>query len=72
MREIAVILEIDAVALAEIWGRLPLSDLEVAGKLGIQRQQVINLRKAARERLGRRLSAPNAGDGNIPGRSPSN
>ena len=72
MREIAVILEIDAVALAEIWGRLPLSDLEVAEKLGIQHQQVINLRKAARERLGRRLSSSNAGDGNIPGRSPSN
>jgi RNA polymerase sigma factor (sigma-70 family) len=44
-------------ALAEIWDRLPLSDREISAALGIERQQVINLRSAARERLLRRMSA---------------
>ena len=35
---------------------LPLDDLRVAERFGITRQQVINLRKSARERLGRRLA----------------
>ena len=41
--------------LAEIWNELPLDDLTIAGRLGVTRQQVINLRKSARERLARRL-----------------
>lgn len=41
--------------LSEIWDRLPFSDLEIAERLGVERQQVINLRSAARERLTRRL-----------------
>lgn len=38
----------------EIWDDLPLEDRTIAGMLGATRQQVINLRKSARERLARR------------------
>jgi RNA polymerase sigma factor (sigma-70 family) len=41
--------------LAELWSELPLDDLRIAAMLGLTRQQVINLRKSARERLARRL-----------------
>jgi hypothetical protein len=34
---------------------LPLDDLELAAHLAVTRQQIINLRKAARARLARRL-----------------
>ena len=54
MRQIAVALEMAAEELAGLWGRLPLSDLEIAARLSLQRQQVINLRKSARQRLARR------------------
>lgn len=40
--------------LTEIWEQLPLDDLTIAERLGLRRQQVINLRKAARARLARR------------------
>jgi DNA-directed RNA polymerase specialized sigma24 family protein len=40
---------------AGLWDQLPIDDLTVAARLGITRQQVINLRKAARARLARRL-----------------
>ena len=40
---------------AEVWKDLPWSDLRIAERLGITRQQVINLRKCARERLARRM-----------------
>lgn len=46
--------------LAEIWGDLPLDDLTIGDTLGVTRQQVINLRKSARERLARRLTKRNA------------
>lgn len=52
---IAAALEISPGALAELWSRLPLDDLSIARQLGLTRQQVINLRKAARARLARRL-----------------
>jgi RNA polymerase sigma factor (sigma-70 family) len=42
--------------LTEIWNDLPLDDLSIASMLGGTRQQVINLRKAARERLTRRMN----------------
>ena len=42
--------------LAALWSELPLDDLTIAGMLGIRRQQVINLRRSARERLLRRLA----------------
>jgi hypothetical protein len=54
MRQIAAALEMAAEELAGLWGRLPLSDLEIAARLSLQRQQIINLRKSARQRLARR------------------
>jgi RNA polymerase sigma factor (sigma-70 family) len=56
IREIARMIEMRAEDLAQIWRALPLSDLQIAERLGITRQQVINLRKAARQRLTRRMS----------------
>jgi len=41
----------------ELWNDLPLDDTTIASRLGITRQQVINLRKCARERLARRMRA---------------
>jgi hypothetical protein len=41
--------------LAEIWNQLPLEDTKIAERLGLIRQQVINLRKTARLRLARHL-----------------
>jgi hypothetical protein len=56
IRQLAQALEMEAGELAEIWGKLPLEDLELAEMLGLSRQQVINLRKSARQRLARRSS----------------
>ena len=53
-REVAATLEMTVDQLAELWGELPLNDAAIAHLLGITRQQVINLRKSARERLVRR------------------
>jgi hypothetical protein len=55
IREVADALGIAAEEFAEIWNRLPLDDLAIAERLGVTRQQVINLRKSARERLTRRM-----------------
>jgi len=52
--EIAATLEIPAEQLAGLWNRLPIDDTTVGELLGVTRQQVINLRKSARERLARR------------------
>ncbi|MCX6622461.1 MAG: hypothetical protein NTY38_15620 [Acidobacteria bacterium] len=54
LRSIAALLEMKAEELAAMWNRLPLEDREIAERLGITRQQVINLRAAARQRLARR------------------
>lgn len=54
VREIAKLIGIPAEEFADLWPRLPLSDLEIASRFGIARQQVINLRQAARQRLARR------------------
>jgi len=40
--------------LSALWDCLPLDDLSIASRLGLQRQQVINLRRSARDRLIRR------------------
>lgn len=53
--ELAQVLGLSLEALAEVWNRLPLDDLTLAAQLGVTRQQVINLRLAARRRLARRL-----------------
>jgi DNA-directed RNA polymerase specialized sigma24 family protein len=53
--QIAAALQMDAIQLTALWDRLPLDDLSIADRLSVTRQQVINLRKAARARLTRRL-----------------
>ena len=53
-REVAAALEMKPEELCELWNRLPLADREIAGILGMEPQQVINLRASARERLARR------------------
>jgi hypothetical protein len=57
-REFAACLGMDARDLAAIWNRLPLNDKEIALRLALDRQQVINLRSAARRRLARRMNLP--------------
>lgn len=55
--EIAAALEMSVADLAQLWSRLPVDDLTIAERLGLTRQQVINLRKSARARLTRRMAA---------------
>jgi len=55
--EIAAAMGMTAAKLSEIWNDLPFDDNKIADSLNITRQQVINLRKAARERLARKLMA---------------
>lgn len=54
--QIAQALEIPAAEFEQLWADLPLDDLRLAAYLGATRQQVINLRKTARERLLKRMS----------------
>jgi hypothetical protein len=54
--EMAAVLELPLSELAVLWNRLPLDDLSIAQLLGMSRQQVINLRKSARQRLARRMA----------------
>ena len=56
IEEIAKTLEIPLVEFLKLWNELPLEDLAIAKLLGATRQQVINLRKCARERLERRMN----------------
>ncbi len=55
MRAISDALEIPYGEFLRLWNELPLEDAAVAARLGLTRQQVINLRKSARERLTRRM-----------------
>jgi DNA-directed RNA polymerase specialized sigma24 family protein len=55
MRQIAVVLEMSHLELARLWPDLPMEDSNIAIFLNLTRQQVINLRKSARERLARRM-----------------
>jgi RNA polymerase sigma factor (sigma-70 family) len=55
MREIAEALDMPAEEFAGMWRELPLADATIANRLGLTRQQVINLRQSARKRLARRL-----------------
>ena len=52
---VAEVLGMTSEEFAEIWNELPLDDKRIAALLGLTRQQVINLRKSARERLTRRM-----------------
>jgi hypothetical protein len=54
LRQIAESLGMPGEKLASLWNQLPLDDATIAEYLAITRQQVINLRKCARERLWRR------------------
>ena len=52
LRQIAGALAIPTEAFATIWNQLPQDDATIAQRLQLQRQQVINLRRVARDRLG--------------------
>ena len=56
VEQIASALEMPLEQFTSLWNELPLDDLKIAGRLGLTRQQVINLRKSARARLQRRLN----------------
>jgi hypothetical protein len=51
---VAAALEMTPQGLGAIMHELPWDDLTIAKHLSVTRQQVINLRKSARKRLGRR------------------
>jgi hypothetical protein len=55
MAEIATTLDVSAAELQALWDDLPLDDLAIARRLGLTRQQVINLRKSGRARLARKV-----------------
>lgn len=55
LEEVASAVGLSLQDLSALWEDLPLDDLTIGARLGITRQQVINLRKSARERLSRRL-----------------
>ena len=55
LREMAAAVGLPPESLAGLWNRLPMEDAALADLLGVTRQQVINLRKSARERLARRM-----------------
>jgi len=54
--EVADAIGLTVERLAELWSSLPLDDLAIAEILGVTRQQVINYRRSARDRLVRRTS----------------
>jgi len=58
--QIAAILEMTSDELERIWRQLPLKDGEIAQLLGVTSKNVVNIRKAARERLKRRMKARSA------------
>ena len=55
IKQIALAVGLSEEELSTLWNDLPLEDSVIADRLRINRQQVINLRKSARERLGRRM-----------------
>jgi RNA polymerase sigma factor (sigma-70 family) len=71
--QIAAALEIPLEEFEGLWSKLPLDDLSLAQYLGITRQQVINLRRSARDRLMRRMNflERKPGDSNISRKSTS-
>jgi hypothetical protein len=57
IEQIAEAIDFPLAEFLRLWNKLPLDDATIAELLGATRQQVINLRKCARERLERRMSA---------------
>lgn len=55
--QLAAALDIPAKGFEELWAALPMDDLRIAQYLGLTRQQVVNLRRSARDRLARRIKA---------------
>jgi RNA polymerase sigma factor (sigma-70 family) len=55
MRQIAGVLEMSEEAFAELWNELPMEDAQIAERLNLTRQQIINLRKSARQRLAKKM-----------------
>jgi hypothetical protein len=55
LKQIAETLELSDEIFSMLWDELPLDDARIAEMFAITRQQVINLRKTARERLARRM-----------------
>lgn len=53
--ELAAAIGLSAESLAAVWSNLPMDDLRIGEMFSLRRQQVINLRQAARQRLGRRV-----------------
>ncbi|MEO5719484.1 MAG: hypothetical protein ABIR29_13065 [Chthoniobacterales bacterium] len=62
LRSIALSLQLPALELAELWNRIPLDDLTIAKMIDCTRQQVINLRRVARDKLGQAWREWNAGN----------
>ena len=54
-QQIAAAMAMTEAELAALWNHLPMEDAVIAERLQLTRQQVINLRRSARERLARRL-----------------
>ena len=54
-QNLAQLLHLSEDVFRDLWNKLPLADDSIGALLGLTRQQVINLRKSARERLSRRL-----------------
>jgi hypothetical protein len=63
-RQMAEALGMSPEKLPELWSELPLEDTRIAELLQLTRQQVINARKSARNRLTRRLRGLFDDDGN--------
>jgi hypothetical protein len=58
--QIAEMLQLSEKVFSQLWSELPLDDARIGEMFGITRQQVINLRKTARERLARRMEKTEA------------
>ncbi len=56
IKELDKVLEMSGGEIESLWNGLPLPDATIAVRLGVSRQQVINLRRAARDRLARRMA----------------
>ena len=56
LKKIADCLDFPVEQLAELWDQLPLDDTKIAELIGATQRQVINLRRAARERLTRKIT----------------
>ena len=55
MRELAAASGMEAEEFARVWKELPWDDMRIALHLGLKRQQVINLRQSAKQKLRRKL-----------------